>query len=231
MDALREARDVAVEPFDEAQLVALESRGMPAEARAMLAIGYPTAPIQLGALTFFPPRQHFAQLRRFPDLFFVADAWRNPRQLRRRLKLEHPAELLTAATDFVKNTPAGDSLGREALRTGQLVYWLPAIEHALEDSPLDDHRVARTLQLLGGAVRWDDYRAEIDKRLLVARSFFLVGLLIALYLITRNGSLPGRLLGSGAALGVVSLGLGLAPWLRENARLRRLETPALEENG
>lgn len=206
-------------PFEDAALSVLASRGMTQEVSAMLALGYPVAPVTIGALTFFPAREQFAQLRRFPELFFVAEAWRNPHQVG---KHADTADLLDAAHDFLRATPEGDALGREALRSGELVFWLPRVERALR-STLSEQRTGKVLELLGGALRWDDYRAEIEKRLLFARSFFLVGLVIALYLITRNGSLPGRLAGSGAALLVVGVGLGLAPWLRENARLRSFE--------
>ena len=219
---LRETRGIESVPFEEAALAVLAGRGMSAEVGELLAAGYPTAPLQIGTLTFFPSREHFAQVRRFPELFFIAEAWRNPRQVRKRARVEHDDELLDAACDFVRHVPEGDVFGREQLRANELVFWLPRVERALE-SELTDERADRVLQILGGAIRWDDYRAEIDKRLLFARSFFLVGLLIALYLLTRNGSLPGRLAGSGAALLVVGVGLGLAPWLRENARLRDLE--------
>lgn len=206
-------------PFEEAALSVLASRGMSETSMAMLAEGYPASPVTIGALTFFPERARFAQVRRFPAAFFVAEAWSKQHQISKHGDAQ---ALLDAAHDFVRAAPDGDALGRESLRTGQLVFWLPRVERALE-SELSAERATQVLKLLGGAIRWDDYRAELDKRLLVARSFFLVGLVIAIYLLTRTGSLPGRLAGSGAALLVVGVGLGLAPWLRENARLRSLQ--------
>lgn len=227
LDAVREETRVATPPVDEARLELLRSVGMPPEVEALLAIGYPERPVRVGDLLLFPPRESLGTTGRWPRAFFVSEAGADLAHLVE----DDPAtdaELMDAAAALLRASRGRPVFGEEPGRSGPVRFWRPAVERRLQ-ARLGEPRARRVLALMGRAHRADDYRAELERRLHWARLWLLIGVLAVIWAMTRDGRLSERLVLAGVAFATVGLGLGLSPWLRENARLRALDADAFSD--
>ncbi|MEM9070081.1 MAG: hypothetical protein AAGE52_16355 [Myxococcota bacterium] len=217
---------VEVTPVREERLALMRTVGLPEVIAELLAEGYPTRPIRLGTLTFFPPRETLGRTGRWPVLFFVAEAWARPREIHRRLPdgRDPAGEWVELATAYLEAVGAREPFGLEAQRNRTLRWWRPIVEERIVERLGD--RAERAFDAFGPALAADDYRMDLESRLHWARLWVLLGILIALYVVSRDGGLPGRLVVAAASLGGLSGALGFVPWSRANSRLRVVDDPA-----
>lgn len=220
LDAVRDEAKVPTPPVDDARLDLLRSVGMPPEVEALLAVGYPERPLTIGELPCFPPRESLGTTGRWPRPFFVSET--QPAMAAAPAAEE---ELMDAVTELLRAAGGKSPFGEERGRARTLRFWRPAVERRLTER-LGTERTGRVLELLGRAHRADDYRAELERRLLWARLWFLLGVAAVVWAMAQPGRLSERLLLAGVGFATLGLGLGLSPWLRDNARLRALDGEA-----
>lgn len=215
------------------QAEALIQQGVPSAIVHRLTHGYPGAPLRMGTLVFFPPLAMLFEARRFPSHFYVAEAYEGEHVFKRRLRqaladqgesadanLDMSDEdldgaLIAAATRYIDAFGARPAVAQDA-SAQNLRHWLPGAEDALNES------APAHVALLGPLMSWEDYRSELERRLMVARLWCLLGVVAAVGAFSRSGALSSRLLLAFGALGILGGGLGLAPWMRATARLREL---------
>lgn len=220
------------------QAEALVQQGVPSAIVHRLTHGYPGAPLRMGTLVFFPPLAMLFEARRFPSHFYVAEAYEGEHVFKRRLRQalgdqDESAEanldtsdedldgaLIAAATRYVDAFGARPAVAQDA-SAQNLKHWLPGAEAALSESE-EGERAPAHVALLGPLMSWEDYRSELERRLMVARLWCLLGVVAAVGAFSRSGALSSRLLLAFGALGILGGGLGLAPWMRATARLREL---------
>ncbi|MFT5357153.1 MAG: hypothetical protein ACI9KE_004385 [Polyangiales bacterium] len=221
------------------QAEALVQQGVPSAIVHRLSHGYPATPLRMGTLIFFPPLALLFEARRFPVHFYVAEAFDGEHVFKRRLRqslgdLEENAEreidltdddldvaLIAAATRYVEAFGARAATAQDDA-SKNLKHWLPGAEAALSVEAEDGESSEAHVALLGPLMSWEDFRSELERRLMVARLWCLLGLVAAIAAFSRSGALSSRLLVAFGALGILGGGLGLAPWLRVTTRLREL---------
>lgn len=221
------------------QAEALVQQGVPSAIVHRLTHGYPAAALRMGTLIFFPPLAMLFEARRFPSHFYVAEAFDGEHVFKRRLRqtLADQTEgsdddaditdddldeaLIAAATTYIEAFGAKPATAQDA-SAQNLKHWLPGAEDALSEGTDGEATSEVHVALLGPLMSWEDYRSELERRLMVARLWCLLGVVAAVAAFSRSGALSSRLLLAFGALGILGGGLGLAPWLRATSRLREL---------
>ncbi|MFK7999226.1 MAG: hypothetical protein AB8H86_06495 [Polyangiales bacterium] len=219
----------------EEQAEALVQQGVPSAIVHRLTHGYPAAPLRMGTLIFFPPLAMLFEARRFPSHFYVAEAYEGEHVFKRRVRQslvdggadgdvtdeELDGALIAAATRYIDAFGARPAMAQDA-SAQNLKHWLPGAEDALNKAKAEGEGAPAHVALLGPLMSWEDYRSELERRLMVARLWCLLGVVAAVGAFSRSGALSSRLLLAFGALGILGGGLGLAPWMRATARLREL---------